>query len=455
MSFAKSKTEQYRTSRWLFYRFMILLAVITIFFAAIADYFLYQSLLEKDRSLIDARLTTYQRIFEHSGLQKLKEVIRDEDNDEQVWLIELESAKTGVENLLDNDHAGSLRLTDPFWPVIDTREQRWFMDKQSLDGTNHIIVGMSSLPRQQQLVQYRLAMTAVLIPILLFSALLFRKIYEHTLLPIRDLLTATSQIQATQNLSERVRVRDPNTELGQLAMLTNDLLATIEKLLTGMRGALDNVAHDMRTPMARQKLQLEALLVRSDVQRQGDLAEQLGILSEESEYISSMLATLMDISEAESGIIQLDKQHVNLHTELTKLLEIYRFLAEENNIDIHLECSPDITLFADPTRIKRAVGNLLDNAVKFSPANTEIWVVATTKNKRLNLVITDQGEGIHQNDLAHLFDRLYRGDRARNTQGMGLGLSLVKAIVQAHGGEVLAGNRQDEKGASFVINMPL
>ena len=456
MSSAQKRVNRIYTSRWLSWRLIMFLTLLTVFFASVADYFLYQSLLEKDRSLLEARASTYLRVYNNGGLETLIETVDNENNAPDLWLVEIHGDDNPVRHIVGNASHQEVRHSDPFWPVVDTAEKRWLIHTVDLNEHIELVLGMNSIPRQSQLVEYRWAMAAVLLSVLVFSALMFRRIYDQTLLPIRDLLLATSHIQQTRNLSERVTVRNPETELGLLTLQTNEFLETIEKLVLSMRGALDNVAHDLRTPMTRMQLQIERMLMQKDIQKQPELLQELGMLSDESEYMSAMLKTLIDISEAESGILRLDCQKFVVKPELMQLIDIYGFLAEEKDIGVTLNCDEDTVLYADPIRFKRAIGNLLDNAVKFSPEQTEISLNVVNTGTAIRIEIVDQGPGIASQDLPHVFERLYRSDKTRSSPGLGLGLSLVYAIAHAHGGSIDASNRVEAntKGARFVISFP-
>jgi signal transduction histidine kinase len=157
----------------------------------------------------------------------------------------------------------------------------------------------------------------------------------------------------------------------------------------------------------------------------------------------------MDISEADAGMMKLHLEEYNLSKLIEEVVELYRFVAEEKDIHIHTSCAKDLCLTVDANRIRQVLGNLLDNAVKYTPGG-KVDVEALRKQHEIVIRVSDTGIGIAPEDLPHLWDRLYRGDKSRSERGLGLGLSLVKAIVAAHKGRVNVSSVPGG-GSSFYI----
>lgn len=200
--------------------------------------------------------------------------------------------------------------------------------------------------------------------------------------------------------------RKVGDDLEEIITLFNTMLTRIESLIVQMKSTLDSVAHDLRTPMTRMRGFAELAL-----QDPGDskkLAEALSSSLEESDKILSMLNTMMDISEAESGILHLNFETLNIKKVLQELMDIYSYIGEDRQLSINLNCSDDIFLFADPVRFRQAVGNVLDNAIKYSPENGSIKIDVLTDNNFCTISVTDQGSGISEDELPFIWDRLYR-----------------------------------------------
>ena len=268
--------------------------------------------------------------------------------------------------------------------------------------------------------------------------------------PVRALAETVRGILRTGQTSARVPVEAPDDALGDLSVLVNAMLDRIDAVVGGMRGALDNVAHDLRTPLARLRATAETALQSNDP---AVLREALADTLEESERIVAMLTALMDISEAETGTMALRREEVDLETLVAQSVDLYEDVAEERGIHVVSAVPPGATAVLDRVRMRQVLANLLDNAVKYTPAGGRVDV-AVSQSPDITLIrVSDTGTGIAADELPHIWTRLYRGDKSRSTHGLGLGLSLVRAIVEAHGGQATVASIPDA-GSSFEIRLP-
>jgi len=158
----------------------------------------------------------------------------------------------------------------------------------------------------------------------------------------------------------------------------------------------------------------------------------------------------MDISEADAGMMKLHLEEVNLLKLIEEVVELYRYVAEERDVRIHTSCAKDLYLTVDPNRIREALANLLDNALKYTPPRGRVDVEVFRKEYEIVMTVRDTGIGIPPEELPKVWDRLYRGDKSRSERGLGLGLSLVKAMVEAHKGHVDVSSVPGD-GSSFHI----
>jgi signal transduction histidine kinase len=248
-----------------------------------------------------------------------------------------------------------------------------------------------------------------------------------------------------------VPVQETGDALAELGQLVNAMLDRIDAVLAGMRGALDNVAHDLRTPMTRLRGIAERALASN---HPAVLRDALADCVEESERVVAMLSTLMDISEAETGTMTLRREPTDLADLVRQSLELYEDLAEERGIRIETTTSGDVHIPLDRNRMRQVLANLVDNAVKHTPRGGRIEIAARRDGDRARVTVSDTGMGIPANELPHIWDRLYRGDKSRAERGLGLGLSLVRAIVEAHGGTV-AVSSEPGAGSRFELSLPV
>jgi signal transduction histidine kinase len=174
---------------------------------------------------------------------------------------------------------------------------------------------------------------------------------------------------------------------------------------------------------------------------------------EESESVLTMLNSLMDIAEAETGTMTLQLESVSLNTILEEAVELYREVAEDKGLCLDTGNGPDLRVTADRFRLRQVIANLLDNAIKYTPCGGRIKLRVCQRAQQAILVVEDTGVGIALADLPHIWDRLYRGDRSRTERGLGLGLSLVKAVVMAHQGAVEVSSTPDS-GSVFTVSLP-
>src|SRR5439155_1319748 len=249
----------------------------------------------------------------------------------------------------------------------------------------------------------------------------------------------------------RLPVGGTNDAIDELTSLFNAMLDKIEGLVDAMRGALDNVSHDLRTPLTRLRGTAEmALAAEPDIDR---YREALADCVEESDRVLVMLNTLMDISEAESGTLQLTREPVSLHDVVDRAVDLYRDVAEAKGVRLTVAPGDAVVVSGDRTRLEQVAANLIDNAVKYTAAGGRVDVEVARDGDDAGLRVRDTGAGIPADELPRIWDRLFRGDASRTERGLGLGLSLVKAIVEAHGGTVHV-TSEPGRGQTFQVRLP-
>jgi signal transduction histidine kinase len=291
--------------------------------------------------------------------------------------------------------------------------------------------------------------------VVLMSLALGLLLAYRVLRPVRDLSTTVHNILETGKFDTRIRQDDglfsPQGDLRELVVYFNEMLTRIERLIGGMHDALDTVAHDLRTPLTR--LRGSAELALKGEESEETYREALSDTIEEADTMMRLLNTLMDISEAQSGALSLNVEYVDASGVLRDSADVYEYVADARNVTIEVGDCEGISLYADPVRLRQVLANLIDNAIKYSSSGGRVTVNCTSVPTGVMFCVTDQGPGITAEDMPRIWNRLYRGPESRNKPGLGLGLSLVKAIVEAHRGEVHLYSEPD-RGTEVRILLP-
>jgi two-component system sensor histidine kinase MprB len=272
------------------------------------------------------------------------------------------------------------------------------------------------------------------------AAALAAVVATAALRPIRRLTAAAETVTATGNLSERVAVGGSD-ELGRLATRFNGMLAALEESVGRQRRLVADASHELRTPLTAARTNVD--LVREGKLPDEEVRHALDEASVELDSLTSLVSDLVELARGEERKLRLED--VALDDLVSAAIERAKARAPEATFVTSL--SP-VHVRVDPILVERAVGNLLDNAVKYSPAGAPIEVTVHDGE----VVVADRGPGIAEEDLPRIFDRFYRAAAARAKPGAGLGLAIVREAAEAHGGAARAESNAD--GALFTLSLP-
>jgi len=293
------------------------------------------------------------------------------------------------------------------------------------------------------------AMTAALVASVAVSLYLTRRL-ARSLLP----LTVAATDVADGRYAVRVGRPGLGAELDGLADAFNRMAGELQRVEETRRRLLDDLAHEVRTPVATLGAYLEAL---EDGVRVVD-AETLEVMRAQADRLTRLAQDVSSVSRAEEGYRSLDARPLPPVELLDGAVSLAAGNYRGKGVALTAEVAPDLpAVSVDRDRMGQVLGNLLDNALRYTPAGGHVIVSAGRRGTGLRITVTDDGEGIPAEHLAHLFERFYRVDSARDRGhgGSGIGLAIVKALVEAHGGRVHATSDGPGRGAAFTVDLPL
>jgi signal transduction histidine kinase len=385
----------------------------------------------------------------------------------------------GVEAVLEERTNTSIRSLQPDWQrtILLDADGRVVLDHGSADTPlvgklftsqpnqisdplmiNNVIIGTlvvnrATLARPFQLILSLIGPTAAVslllgILTLIIGLLLMRRVIN----PLSEVIAA-AQAVSQGDLTARVPVEARNDDLSALSLHFNHMANELERSDHQRRNMLADIAHELRTPITILRGRLEGILDGVYPADEANIAPAL----EETYLLERLVEDLRLLALAEANQLRFELKPVNLAELGDTLLGLFSAQASEKNVNLRLNAEADLPeVMVDPQRFQQVVGNLIDNALRYAPVGSAIDLTIKRKNNTVELIVSDEGTGIPQDELKHVFDRFWRGEksRARSTGGAGLGLSIARQLVEAQGGKISAQNRSP-KGFEVLITLPV
>jgi heavy metal sensor kinase len=277
---------------------------------------------------------------------------------------------------------------------------------------------------------------------------------RRALRPVDEIRQKAAQI-TSRNLSERLPVVHTGDELERLATDLNHMIERLEQSFQQINRFSADASHELRTPLTVLQGGLEAI-AQKEHSLPADVRDTIGSALEETERLAKIVESLLAISRLETGEARVQPGRLDFAELVCTTADQMRLLAEEKHISLSCDGTEPVQVEADPARLKQVVVNLLDNAIKYTPEGGSVIITVNSQDGRAVLEMEDTGLGISASDPPHIFERFYRADKARSRQmgGAGLGLSIVRSICTAHGGQVTVTSTEGS-GSRFRIELPL
>jgi signal transduction histidine kinase len=429
-------------------------------------FYLRTSLTRSDRSFLDNRLLEFWAVYRSGGIDLIRRELSMEQlaGEDRLFALRLATpenrtvyfyAPSGWDlQSLDSALSQTSIENGPVY-AIDSRAAGGRLELRSLglqDG-NRLQLLISSEQRRVIVARFStgtiLIVLIIAIPGLGLSLALSRRMVK----PLSDLARQISEIRPSEIGTRSLSYPDAAEEIVLLTDSFNRMSERIARLIEGSRIGLDNIAHDLQTPITRLSQRAEMALQNPEDTDQ--MANALRMCLEEAQHIDGIIKTTVEITRAENRIIPGRLEIRNLAELASDLVDLYTYAEPDGKRRITLDDpGEELPVLIRPDGIRQILANLLDNAIKFSPDSTPIRVELRRQDDRVRLSVIDGGPGISNEDLPHIWERMYRGDKSRSVPGSGLGLSLVKALAEAHGGRIEVSSSVGS-GSRFTLILPL
>ena len=404
------------------------------------------------------------RVYQRGGVNGLARFITQLSQIPNANLYALRNNKNDIVagNFTDKDSLWDLTRLDDGWvsfsstrnktsanETIPTRKQ-FFRGKEFIvRGSYNLIIGRdvsNEIYLKERFLNTIISATLLILVLGLFGGYVLS----------RNILNRISAINKTSieimdgDLLQRLPIGSSNDELNQLSVNLNNMLDRLNKLMIGMKDVSDNIAHDLRTPLNKIRTNLEVTLMSNPTSE--NYRNSIQEVIYDIDIVINTFNSLLAISRVESGSLSLEKEKVDINKLLENVIDLWEPLAEEKNINLINQSDDNIYIEGNKNLLSQAVSNLIDNAIKYGPQGNKINIGAKFENENVILWVSDNGPGIPNKDKERVLERFARLDVSRNTQGTGLGLSLVTSSIRFHKGTI---QLLDSKPNGLIVKLEI
>jgi len=450
--------------RLTFWYAIVVIASIAIAFSA-SYYALKKTLYENMHEDMAEGVLEFKVLYENEGLAGVKKEIDREAS--------LEDVSNFFFQLLDADGAEVYSSDLTHWPsispsativfdVIQTGEH--FMHITNTPGgseamviygaiSSNFVLHTGEVTEEIQNITRLLSsvFTSMMLILIPFASIICWLMAKHAAKDIEIISFITSEIEKG-NLEKRVPLSAKGREIEQLSNTFNAMLDKIQALMKEMQEMIDNIAHDLRGPVARIRAIAEQMLSNDLHAKQLKPGDSEIIM--ECDRLIHMINAGLEVARIESDAGCTNKQNVNIGELIGDACELFEAMAEQEGITLSYQLQDRCIIHGNIQNLQRMLANLLDNAIKFTEQGGKVSVTLSRLEDCLEIVVSDTGQGIPESDQNRVFDRFFRCDKSRNREGCGLGLSFSKAVAHAHGGSIELSSRIN-LGTDITIRLPI
>ncbi len=407
-----------------------------------------------ERNLEEQVAGTYEDIEYEDGRLEFDSDIMDLENGVYLSVYEENSTEL-IYGKIPYGFSYDLPFEDGNLRTVAAGDQQYYVLDMKIPVENYhsvIVRGIASITDAEQDFRLTLSIALILLPLLIFlTAVCGYFLSLRALRPVSRITKTVQDIQKEKDLSKRIQLGDGKDEIYTLARTFDDLLGAVETSMKREKQFTSDVAHELRTPLSVVLMECEELLRSEHLDEES--RREVMVIYRKIKGMSEMISQLLLLSRADQGREKLNMEEIDF-SELSEMVaEEYAEVARNKGISLKAQIEPGLRLTADETLMIRLWGNLLQNAVNYGRPDGHIWISVQKEGNTIRMSVKDDGIGISSQDLPHIWDRFYQADPSRNSDSSGLGLSMVKWIVEAHHGE-LSVESEIGKGSTFSCQFP-
>lgn len=449
------KSIKFRLTVWYLLAFALLLVV----FGTVAYYLLSRNLYRNLDESLKARVLELKGTIRFEG----DRVVFDRKLDELVLIYDADGKlqqQLGPANLNISDIQGAVKQAlfgTPSFVSAETEngpEVRMYATPLNVDSQTRValVVGRVTNDILSVLAAYRMVMLNSSILAVLLAGVGGWFLAGRTLKPVERITDIANGI-GESDLSRRIDVATDD-ELGRLAKTLNGMIARLEQAFVKQRQFVADASHELRTPLA--VLQAESSLALEKTRDPEEYRRSLELVSQEVDYMSEIVGKLLVLARSDAGSEPINVQDVDVAGLLAELGQDLEALAQEKGLRLGLGPLDGLTVRGDRVKLRQLFMNILDNAIRYTPAGGQVTVAAAREDEQAVITVVDTGVGIPEDQLPFIFDRFYRVDKVRTDGegGTGLGLAIATSIARMHGGSIEVESRVGQ-GTIFRVRLPL